>query len=886
MLAKLKSADKKLYEFIHEKITFIIPTLDNISSFFKEYTDHSSKHSEKILKIADRLNVNNELNKYELAVFILAAYFHDKGMFASADEFNDILLKIKTQPEYNYLKNQILTDDKLQDQDEIEYFLVLDYIRSNHAKRSSIHILDNFPEGDPDSYFEREFYIWHCVATVCESHTLDHDDLKLPAYNPKTPIGDFEFIDVVYLSILLRLSDICHFSKDRALPYFRNTKGFLSKKSESIWKYYADIVDTCPNIETNTIDIFATCKDYYNHRSIIKQAGKIQEELINSHKILIDCNSKYFLPWKFVNTKNVNPHPTSNYQYLETRFKLNYKKITNLLMGNRLYRDDLFAVRECIQNALDSIFVAQKKLKSMDNYILIDYSKPVTGQILLDIYDTGTGMDKEIINKYFLSIGEESFWFTKRCINEWGDFKKHDGLIADHGIGALSYFMLANKIEIFSIYHVNGTHNHVYIDNYENDIIFLNTAIKGFPKFDETIGLSNPWELRHGTCIRLHLDKNIPLYSLLNFLSKHIVRIHTKIVLNYWGSYIGLSDIWHFRVDIDNHCYQKTKYFYHLNADFPKGENNSSIEEQYKKLYIEPKGYYENPPHDNSISNNYFEITNKSLRVKININYENTSTACRISQNGILIENAIDYISSKHGKGSIFLSAYGFDIDVTSEFQFQLDAERTRILNNEYNLNIFKKIIQIMDSYYFELISKIGSSLYFPCGGVFYHGMGDILFPHPNLKIYFHKNLKENFPIQDIDTISNKYNLENFNLSKIYAVGYTRSCPISVNDIKSKPLLRRLLILKEQLTKKPIKRYGRDYEEIRNEDVNGLLNKVKNIPDCNSLVYLPLNNEAFVLPLVINFDFTIAHEDKNFCVINILDKGKQSIEEKIKILEI
>ncbi len=882
MIKKLEKLDKNLFEYVKVNIEKIYPKLKDIESMFAEYTDHSCNHSERIIKIATLLNGKNELNKFEIALFILSSYYHDIGMYVSKEQYKKVNAKLKKKPEYNNLKESIIISDKIDNIDKVDFFLTLDHIRANHGNLTNEFINNKFSKADKSSYYLKDYYLWEYVKYICLSHTLDSEQLLLSPYGVKKSIGNNTIINLTYLSTLLRLSDICHFSKDRALPYFRKTKEFHSKKSESIWKYYGEVNDTEPDPESNTINIHATCKNFHNHRSIIMQSRNIQKELMNCHKILVDTKSEYSFPWKYVNTNNVISGDNSDYQYYESHFKLNISKITSLLMGNRLYRNKLFAIRESLQNAIDSTYVFNKKLPKNENYIYIDY-KDESSDIVLDIFDSGTGMDKDIINKHFLSVADESFWYTKRCIQDWGSYKKHDQIIADHGIGALSYFMLSDKIEIFSVYHITGEHNHILIDNYESDVIFLNTSINEFPKFGDNVPLSTPWDLRHGTCIRFHLKKEISKSDLIEFLSKHILRIHGNLYLGYNDEIKQLSKIWHFRENIDKHCFGKGKNFY-FREKIEKKENDFEI--LYNICYIPPWDQFVNPPSDLSIEQNQFFEFNDMIGFNININYSNNSSMpCRISQNGILIEDAIDFIISKQTINSLFIKAYGFDLNVSGRFQFQLDAERTRIINSEYNSSIYEKIVHALNKRYFKLLSKIESTTYFSCGRIFYHGISDILFPHPNLNIYFHENLSEVFDIENNKILSTEYDFLELNSANLYNIGFKGNNAISINDIKTMKLIN-IIIINDSLSDKTIKRSGWNDEKIVTEEANEVINKIKDMKNCNSMIYIPLNKKGFILPLLLNFDFEISKNEKHFKILNILEKDDQSLKDKIDIFGI
>lgn len=75
MIEKLKDYDKMLFQFIQNYVDTIKPKLNDIKSYFHEYTDHSSEHAERVLQIANSLSHDIKLTKYELAIFYFICIF-------------------------------------------------------------------------------------------------------------------------------------------------------------------------------------------------------------------------------------------------------------------------------------------------------------------------------------------------------------------------------------------------------------------------------------------------------------------------------------------------------------------------------------------------------------------------------------------------------------------------------------------------------------------------------------------------------------------------------------------------------------------------------------------------------------------------------------------
>jgi len=89
-------------------------------STFIEYTDHSTNHSNRIIQIANLLNGENDLSNFEIALFVLSAYYHDIGMYVSKEQYKQLNTDVKKLPEYSKLKETIINDEILVDSCDID----------------------------------------------------------------------------------------------------------------------------------------------------------------------------------------------------------------------------------------------------------------------------------------------------------------------------------------------------------------------------------------------------------------------------------------------------------------------------------------------------------------------------------------------------------------------------------------------------------------------------------------------------------------------------------------------------------------------------------------------------------------------------------------------
>jgi hypothetical protein len=330
-----------------------------------------------------------------------------------------------------------------------------------------------------------------------------------------------------------------------------------------------------------------------------------------------------------------------------------------------------------------------------------------------------------------------------------------------------------------------------------------------------------------------------------------------------------LKDIWHFREEYDDYIYPQD----YLSVLFrPK----KSIDKTnlYDTLYTHSRDFYHGQPQDKSLEDN--EINIDFFYGKIHLNYSNLANApCRISQNGILVKNAVDFISHNTHSGLV-MEAYGFDIDIRNGNLFQLNAERTSIINNEYNQLIFEKIERILNNKYYESITSIESAVYFSCGGHFYHGIADVIFGISNSEVYFHKNFRRVFA--ETNNQDFKSYQAYFNSAKIFMTGITRCFPVSINDIRKMPA-KYLLIFK--LDNFKVTGMGKIVNREKIVDIEKFKTKLK-INITESMIYLPDNREPFMLPLYENFKF-VKKQENQYAYLFELSDGILMPQDEIRI---
>jgi len=126
--------------------------------------------------------------------------------------------------------------------------------------------------------------------------------------------------------------------------------------------------------------------------------------------------------------------------------KINLPGLLKMLSSN-IYADPNVAVREMIQNAHDTCIIRIAKDKRFSQpRIDISYDKK---QKTLTFSDNGTGMTQEELHKYLSTIGEGVTRLQRQKLQGTDD-QKALLLIGQFGIGLLSAFSIANKVEVFT----------------------------------------------------------------------------------------------------------------------------------------------------------------------------------------------------------------------------------------------------------------------------------------------------------------------------------------------------------------------------------------------------------------------------------------------------
>ncbi|TDV43708.1 HD domain-containing protein [Actinophytocola oryzae] len=139
------------------------------------------------------------------------------------------------------------------------------------------------------------------------------------------------------------------------------------------------------------------------------------------------------------------------------RFRLDEQRVRELLMDRNLYRDPALAIRELYQNALDACRLREARQRCRGTNLgwkgQIDFIQGIddaTGRHYLECRDTGVGMDAADLRGAFSHVGVR-YIDSPEFLHDEIQFHKYGVEFVPNsrfGIGVISYFMLADEIEV------------------------------------------------------------------------------------------------------------------------------------------------------------------------------------------------------------------------------------------------------------------------------------------------------------------------------------------------------------------------------------------------------------------------------------------------------
>lgn len=196
-------------------------------------------------------------------------------------------------------------------------------------------------------------------------------------------------------------------------------------------------------------------------------------------------------------------------------FDASVPRLIQLLTGSNIYYHDYSFVRELIQNSIDAISFRKEQDKKVEQdskfvpqiHITIGYDLDNT---LLTIKDTGIGMRREMIERYFTTLGRS---FYKEYT---GTKNIQYNSISNFGIGFLAVFKPCKKIIINTKHFAEEIHHTLEINSNQGHFTIC----------------SNPQtEFGVGTEIQCFLEQNVNCEEIINYIKEIMLDIKYDIII-------------------------------------------------------------------------------------------------------------------------------------------------------------------------------------------------------------------------------------------------------------------------------------------------------------------------------------------------------------------
>lgn len=443
LIKYLKSVDSPFLPKIQEVFELVKDVLNTrIQYVFPNYTLHNTGHSFRIMEYMSKIvNDVSKLNELEITLLIYSALLHDIGMAVSEDDVN--LIKTDSFPfcevKFSAMKKIMNGNEDL---------ALQEYVRRIHASLSGRYIVENLKDKLVipkliNLDFAKE------LALICQAHTEDYDWIRINLRTNEVR-GDYTF-NPQFIAAVLRLADVLDIDGNRT-PY--NLYKIISPKgiSDEEWKQHFIISNNDKIIinektQQKKIVFHGKATNASIHRKILVYISWVKSELTNATALVNSMPNQYSLIYDTNPEVNIQ---TEGYSFSDYKMTLEFKAISSLLMGEKIYGSKSLGLRELIQNSIDSCRIRQETEELKHEFGQDVYQPKI--KVILDeeknqaiIKDNGSGMSMDIIKKHFLNIGVSYYNSTDFLLKDF-EYKP----IGNFGIGFLSCFMLSDNVKVIT----------------------------------------------------------------------------------------------------------------------------------------------------------------------------------------------------------------------------------------------------------------------------------------------------------------------------------------------------------------------------------------------------------------------------------------------------
>jgi Histidine kinase-, DNA gyrase B-, and HSP90-like ATPase len=453
----------------------------------KDFTLHDEFHAVRVAELMVRIvpdEVLPRLSAYELALLLLSAYLHDVGMsprYGLVSAHHEFLL---TGQSADLSADQARTFQLWLDQNHdglepplaigpvtVEDLRRANLLISHYVRRCHVDWGDDWTRAELADCLRFTEYteFLNDLIQLCRSHHEGFGELASDRFAPRFIHGGHSVVHLRYLAAVLRVADVLDVDPERT-PQILFTHRSVSPHSVIYW--YKDHELRLSVESDGRVVAEARPSSAVAYRAIEQTVDGIEDELrlcrdldaITPFRIAPRRNRELPHRWKLepVVYRDIRPRD-ERFVYVDGAFRPNTDKLLQLLGGKDLYGDPLFAIRELVQNSYDAVRerLAWQRLRQSNpldepaisalqqlHRVELTTEDGADGRQWLVCRDTGAGMTRDILMNYLLVSGSgrhpDLFELSRRCEKAGFELERS----GKFGIGVLSYFMIADRLEL------------------------------------------------------------------------------------------------------------------------------------------------------------------------------------------------------------------------------------------------------------------------------------------------------------------------------------------------------------------------------------------------------------------------------------------------------
>ncbi|TPI28194.1 hypothetical protein FJ414_27705 [Mesorhizobium sp. B3-1-6] len=461
--------------------------------FFKNYTDHSERHSLEVFSSAMEFISRDSfpvVSAEDISVLLCSCFCHDCGMHLTEKQFlklvNENHIKIYNKIDkitWPSLWKNFVQEAKRFNQDTLisifgdiepipnlpsnildftdrQRLLVGEFLRRNHPQLAHDIALGlseylSLPQMLPG--FDNR--IRDLIGYIARSHGMDLRT-TFPYIGSEFDIRDFNRIHIVYLMGLIRLADYAQIQATRA-PTLRTIHPIKSPISQREWRVHQSVINiTRTHDDPDAILIDSRPSNVSDFLRVKGWLTDLQSEMDKTWAVLGEVYGRQEasrLDRLHLSVRRIRSNVLENFASPDfvpdsISFKVAETEMLSLLLSP-LYGDHPgYGVRELLQNARDAVIEAKaldtphlkKEIGKIDVFLNVNESTAS-----FRIVDNGVGMDIDILKNYFLNAGA-SYRTSKSWQATYVDDDGHSTIARSgrFGVGALAAFLIGPKISV------------------------------------------------------------------------------------------------------------------------------------------------------------------------------------------------------------------------------------------------------------------------------------------------------------------------------------------------------------------------------------------------------------------------------------------------------